>query len=87
MSPTKIGILKLSSIHYFVLRIKRGACPQDFGNARVEVLGLPLFYPIKSTMEKKKKKKKERGKVRNHPRKTNPNRTKYYINEKDHHRE
>ena len=53
MSPTKTGILKLSSVHYFVLGIKFGAHPQDFGNARVEMLGLSIFYPIESIMETK----------------------------------
>ena len=53
MSPTKIGILKLSFVHYFVLGIKFGVRPQDFGNAHVQMLGLPIFYPIESNMETK----------------------------------
>ena len=54
MSPIKIEILKMSSVHYFVFGIKFGACPQDFGNAHIEKLGLPIFYPIESTMETKR---------------------------------
>ena len=53
MSPTKIGILKQLSIHYFVLRIKFGRRPQVFGNACVKMLGISIFYPIESTMETK----------------------------------
>ena len=53
MSPTKIGILKLSSVRYFVLGIKFGSRPQDFGIACVEMLGLSIFYPNESTMEMK----------------------------------
>ena len=80
MSPTKIGILKQLSIHYFVLRIKFGRRPQVFGNACVKMLGISIFYPIESTMETKG------GGVRNRPRKTIPSRIKYYTNKKDHHR-
>ena len=43
MSPTKIGILKLSFVHYLVLGIKFGVRLQDFGNAHIEMLGLPIF--------------------------------------------
>ena len=78
MSPTKISV---GGNHYFMLEIKFGACPQDFGNARIEMLGLPIFYPIESTMETK-----GGGGVRNRPRKTIPSRIKYYTNKKDHHR-
>ena len=53
MSLTKNGTLKLSSIHYFMLAIKFGAFPQDFGNAHIEMLKLPIFYPIESIMETK----------------------------------
>ena len=42
------------------------------------MLGLPIFYPIESTMKKKRE-------VRNRPSKTNPSRTKYYTNKKDRH--
>ena len=53
MSPTKIKTLKLSSVHYFLLGIKFGVHPQDFGNARIKMLGLSIFYPIESIMETK----------------------------------